>query len=43
MERRGGGGFSIRIIWRGVGEVGVGREKSVFSTFSPLSYRNREG
>lgn len=41
MERRGGGGFSIRIIWRGVGEVGVGREKSVFSIFSPLSYRNR--
>lgn len=42
MERRGGGGFSIRIIWRGVGEVGVRREKSVFSIFSPLSYRNRE-
>lgn len=41
MERRGGGGFSIRIIWRGVGG-GVGREKSVFSIFSPLSYRNRE-
>lgn len=36
MERRGGGGFSIRIIWRGVVEVGVRREKSVFSIFSLL-------
>lgn len=37
MERRGGGGFSIRIIWRGVGRGGGGgREKSVFSIFSLL-------